>query len=86
MPGSLDDADDALQETSREVLAFTAAEVAVMLDTSVNSALQRTRRSVADRIQGHDARPAPPDAAQRRTIARFVDAWTTPMCPPSSTC
>ena len=54
----------------RDVLAFSAREVADMLDTtvdSVNSALKRARVSVPDR----DPAPAPEEAL----VKAFVDAW-----------
>ena len=51
-----------------EVLGFSAAEIAQMMDTStasVNSALQRARRIVADRV------PAP---SQQQTLREIEDA------------
>jgi RNA polymerase sigma-70 factor (ECF subfamily) len=65
----------------REVLGFPAAEVARMLDTtvvSVNSALQRARRAVAERV------PATPQQAElaklgeggrRELVDAFTRAW-----------
>ena len=57
----------------REVLAFSAAEVAELLGTtvaSINSALQRARHTIR--------RPAPAeplDDARRELLARYVDAF-----------
>jgi RNA polymerase sigma-70 factor (ECF subfamily) len=65
----------------REVLGFSAKETAQMLQTtvaSVNSALQRARTAVAERV------PAPSqqatlrghgDSGLRELIGRYVDAW-----------
>jgi RNA polymerase sigma-70 factor, ECF subfamily len=61
----------------RDVLGFSAAEVAELLDTStagVNSALQRARAALDER--GVDASgPRPPDEVERSLVRRFVDAW-----------
>ncbi|KAA0018975.1 RNA polymerase subunit sigma-70 [Antrihabitans cavernicola] len=57
-----------------EVLAFSAAEVAGMLDTStasVNSALQRARATVSTRVT---AEPVVSDD-ERVLLDSFVDAW-----------
>ncbi|MDQ6834935.1 MAG: sigma-70 family RNA polymerase sigma factor [Actinomycetota bacterium] len=65
----------------REVLGFSAKETAAMLDTSVasvNSALQRARAAVQERV------PAPSqqatlrslgDRALRQLVDRYVEAW-----------
>jgi RNA polymerase sigma-70 factor, ECF subfamily len=64
----------------RDVVSWTAAEVAELLDTSVpavNSALQRARTSLRDQWpQGRlDWAPASePDPGQRRLLQRFIDA------------
>jgi RNA polymerase sigma-70 factor (TIGR02960 family) len=59
----------------RDVLGFSAAEVAASLDTtraSVTSALQRARAAL-------EARPpapaAPPTEVERELVGRFVSAW-----------
>jgi RNA polymerase sigma-70 factor (TIGR02960 family) len=61
----------------REVLEFSAAEAAQMLDTSVasvNSALQRAQKTVKERLPAPDT--APPDAqALVPVLQRFVSAW-----------
>jgi RNA polymerase sigma-70 factor (TIGR02960 family) len=65
----------------REVLGFSAAEVAEMLDTSVasvNSALQRARASLSERtpVQSQQSTLAAlGDAAQRALVAKLVAAW-----------
>jgi RNA polymerase sigma-70 factor (TIGR02960 family) len=65
----------------REVLGFSAAEVASMLDTSpasVNSALQRARRAVDERVPP-TTQQAELDAlgvnGQRELVDAFVSAW-----------
>ena len=61
----------------REVLEYSAAEAAGMLDTSVaavNSALQRAQKAVKERMPA--AEPLPLDAATRDgLLQRFVSAW-----------
>lgn len=65
----------------REVLGFSAAEVATMLATSVasiNSALQRARASVEQRIAARTQQStlrALGDDGLQRLVARYVDAW-----------
>ncbi|MBW3575064.1 MAG: sigma-70 family RNA polymerase sigma factor [Actinobacteria bacterium] len=61
----------------REVLRWSAAEVAELLDTtvaSVNSALQRARGTLAARDLGAST-VDPADADQQALLARYVDAF-----------
>ena len=65
----------------REVLGFSAAEVAEALDTtvaSVNSALQRARRAVEERVPDKSQQAtlrALGDAELREIVGRYADAW-----------
>jgi RNA polymerase sigma-70 factor (TIGR02960 family) len=65
----------------RDVLGFHASEVAVMLDStveSVNSALKRARASLQRRRQAADGREPPPASgspAEDAIVAKFVRAW-----------
>ena len=65
----------------REVIKWQASEVAELLDTSVasvNSALQRARATLADRIaraEGGVPAAEPMDAAQKELLAKYVDAF-----------
>ena len=63
----------------REVLEWSAAEVAALLDTtvaSVNSALQRARATLAERALSIDDAPsAPGDEAARALLERYVEAF-----------
>ncbi len=62
----------------RDVLAFTPAQTAQLLGTSVaaaNSLLQRARATMSTQ-PGHASGPARAlDSTDRQVIARFVDAW-----------
>ncbi|MFL5859215.1 MAG: RNA polymerase subunit sigma-70, partial [Solirubrobacteraceae bacterium] len=65
----------------REVLGFSAQETATMLDTSVpsvNSALQRARAAVRERVPERSQQAtlrSLGDHGLRRLIDRYVDAW-----------
>lgn len=65
----------------REVMGFTAQEVATMLRTtvaSVNSALQRARAAVQDRVPGRTQQAtlrAVGDDHVRELVSRYVEAW-----------
>jgi hypothetical protein len=63
----------------REVLGFSAAEVAAMLDTSeiaIKSLLRRARATLDARRSPQQVAP-PPDSNQERELARrFADAFT----------
>ncbi|HEV2755225.1 MAG TPA: sigma-70 family RNA polymerase sigma factor [Actinomycetota bacterium] len=62
----------------REVLRWKAAEVADLLETSVqsvNSALQRARASLAEANVEAMREPEPMDDEQRALLARYVDAF-----------
>jgi RNA polymerase sigma-70 factor, ECF subfamily len=65
----------------REVLGFSAKEAAAMLETtvaSVNSALQRARAAVEERVPERSQQEtlrALGDDGLRRLVDRYVDAW-----------
>jgi len=65
----------------REVLGFSAKEVAASLQTTVaavNSALQRARATVAERVPQQSQQATLRDLGEdslRETVARYVDAW-----------
>jgi RNA polymerase sigma-70 factor (ECF subfamily) len=63
----------------RDVLGFRAAEVAGMLDASVesvHSALRRARAGLRRRVPaGGEPEPAPGSPAEDALVARFVHAW-----------
>jgi RNA polymerase sigma-70 factor (TIGR02960 family) len=63
----------------RDVLGFSTAEVAEMLDTgqgSVKGALQRARATLGARLPAADREhaPRPNSASERRLVGRFADA------------
>jgi len=63
----------------RDVLGFSAIDVAAMLDTtpaSVNSALIRARATIEERgPHAHDRAPVPRSAREGELVARFADAF-----------
>jgi RNA polymerase sigma-70 factor (TIGR02960 family) len=64
----------------RDVVGFSADEVASMLDTtldSVNSALKRARATMqqSQRDDGHEPQPIVCSPAENAIVARFVSAW-----------
>jgi RNA polymerase sigma-70 factor (TIGR02960 family) len=63
----------------RDVLGFSAVDVAAMLETtptSVNSALIRARATIEERgPRAHDRAPLPGSAQERELVARFADAF-----------
>jgi RNA polymerase sigma-70 factor (ECF subfamily) len=63
----------------RDVLAFTPAETAELLDTTVaaaNSLLQRARSTMSTRGESTNrGRPAPLSEAEHQIVRRFVEAW-----------
>jgi len=63
----------------RDVLGFSATDVAAMLDTtptSVNSALIRARATIDERgPHAHDRAPLPRSAQEQELVARFADAF-----------
>jgi RNA polymerase sigma-70 factor (ECF subfamily) len=67
----------------REVLGFSAREVADSLETtvpSVNSALQRARKAVAERLPARSQQEtlrAVGDRRIRELVAAYVDAWSS---------
>src|SRR5262249_58034888 len=63
----------------RDVLGFSATDVAAMLETtqtSVNSALIRARATIDERgPHAHDRAPLPRSAQEQALVARFADAF-----------
>ena len=66
----------------REVLGFSAQEVAASLETtvpSVNSALQRARKSIAERVPSRSQQATLRSLGDRRVrelVAAYVEAWS----------
>jgi RNA polymerase sigma-70 factor (ECF subfamily) len=59
----------------RDVLGFSAKEVAQLLDvssTSVHSAVRRARKTLEQRAP---VRTPPPDDVQRSLVKRYIEAW-----------
>lgn len=62
----------------RDVLGFSAKEVAAMIDTteqSVASALKRARAALSRQLPSAEAPPPPRSAAEQAIVDRFVDAY-----------
>ena len=62
----------------RDVLGFRAAEVAEMLDStvdSVNSALKRARAGLQERLPDRQLAPAPGSAVEQALASKFVQAY-----------
>jgi DNA-directed RNA polymerase specialized sigma24 family protein len=75
----------------RDVLGFSGAEVANMLDTSeaaVKAALQRARATLDKHGPrgGPESAPAPGSQRERELVDRFATAVSTAMSMPSSPC
>jgi RNA polymerase sigma-70 factor (TIGR02960 family) len=62
---------------ARDVLGWSAAEAAAQLDISVaaaNSALQRARATLEERLPDREQAPSQPTAEERALLERFIDA------------
>jgi RNA polymerase sigma-70 factor (ECF subfamily) len=62
----------------RDVLGWTGAEAADLLDTTVaavNGALQRARATVEDVVPARSVAALRPASAERALLTRYLDAW-----------
>jgi RNA polymerase sigma-70 factor (ECF subfamily) len=62
----------------RDVLGWTGAEAADLLDTTVaavNGALQRARATVEDVVPSRSVAAIRPASAERALLSRYVEAW-----------
>ena len=69
----------------RDVLGWSAAEIAELLESSrpaVNSALQRARATIDLHLPARSALPR--RSAERELLLRYMDAWSGPTSTGSS--